>query len=55
MAVVFAAPTSVSSFSMAQQMGADADLAASMVVFTGMFSCLTIFLWTFALLRLGLM
>ncbi len=55
MAIVFAAPTSVSSFSMAQQMGADADLAASMVVFTGMFSCLTIFLWTFALLRLGLM
>ena len=55
MAITFAAPTSVSSFSMAQQMGADADLAASMVVFTGMFSCLTIFLWTFALLRLGLM
>ena len=55
MAVTFAAPTSVSSFSMAQQMGADADLAASLVVFTGMFSCLTIFLWTFALLRLGLM
>ena len=54
MAITFAAPTSVSSFSMAQQMGADADLAASMVVFTGMFSCLTIFLWTFALLRLGL-
>lgn len=55
MAITFAAPTSVSSFSMAQQMGADADLAASMVVFTGMFSCLTIFLWTFVLLRLGLM
>ena len=55
MAITFAAPTSISSFSMAQQMGADADLAASLVVFTGMFSCLTIFLWTFALLRLGLM
>ena len=55
MAVVFAAPTSVSSFSMAQQMGADADLAASLVVFTGMFSCPTIFLWTFALLQLGLL
>ncbi len=55
MAVTFAAPTSVSSFTMAQQMGADGDLAASMVVFTGMFSCLTIFLWTFLLLRLGLM
>ena len=54
MAITFAAPTSVSSFSMAQQMGADADLAASMVVFTGMFSCLTIFLCTFVLLRLGL-
>ena len=55
MAIVFAAPTSVSSFSMAQQMGADADLAAAMVVFTGMLSCLTIFLWTFTLLRLGFM
>ena len=55
MAITFAAPTSVSSFSMAQQMGADADLAASLVVFTGMFSCLTIFLWTFALLQLGLL
>ena len=54
MAIAFAAPTSVSSFSMAQQMGADADLAASMVVFTGTLSCLTIFLWMFALLHLGM-
>lgn len=54
MMVVFAAPTSVSSFAMAQQMGADSDLAASLVVFTGMGSCFTIFLWTFLLLQLGL-
>ena len=52
--VVFAAPTAVSSFTMAQQMGSDSDLAAAMVVFTGMGSCFTIFLWTFLLLQLGL-
>ena len=55
MAIIHAAPTAVSTFPMAQQMGGDADLAAAMVVFTGMFSCLTIFLCTFALLQLGLM
>ena len=54
MMVVFASPTAVSSFTMAQQMGADSDLAAAMVVFTGAFSCLTIFLWTFLLLQMGL-
>lgn len=54
MMVVFAAPTAVSSFTMAQQMGADSDLSASLVVFTGMGSCFTIFLWTFLLLQMGL-
>lgn len=54
MMVVFAAPTAVSSFTMAQQLGADSDLAAAMVVFTGAFSCLTIFLWIFLLLQMGL-
>lgn len=54
MMVVFAAPTAVSSFTMAQQMEADSDLAASLVVFTSMGSCFTIFLWTFLLLQVGL-
>lgn len=55
MAVVFCSPVAVSSFPMAQQMGADADLAASLVVFSGMFSCFTIFLFVFSLLQLGWM
>lgn len=53
-AVVFSAPTANISFNMAQQMGGDEDLAASIVVFSSMFSCFTIFLWVFLLLQLGL-
>ena len=47
--ILFGAPTAVSSFPMAQQMGADSDLAASLVVFTTAFSILTIFVWVFVL------
>lgn len=43
------APTAVSSYTMAQQMGGDADLAGEIVVFTTGISILTIFLWVFAL------
>ena len=52
--VIFAAPTAVSSFPMAQKMGGDGDLAAEIVVFTTMFSCITIFLWVFILKQLCL-
>ena len=39
-----ASPTAVSSFTMAQSMGGDSDLAAQTVVFTSVFSILTVFI-----------
>ncbi len=50
---VYASPTSVSSFPMAQQMGGNGDLAGAQVVFTTVFSVLTVFLWVFALKSFG--
>lgn len=52
--ILFGAPTAVSSFTMAQQMDGDGDLAASVVVFTTALSIVTIFLWIFALKQLML-
>jgi len=52
--ILFGAPTAVSSFTMAQQMDGDGDLAASIVVFTTALSIITIFLWIFALKQLTL-
>ena len=40
---VFASPTAVSSFTMAQSMGGDSDLAAQTVVFTSVLSIVTVF------------
>ncbi len=48
------APTAVSSFPMAQQMGGDGDLAADLVVFTTGFCILTMFLWIFFYKQLGM-
>lgn len=50
---MFCAPTAVSSFTMAQQMGGDDTLAGALVVFGSLFSVVTIFVWTFALIQLG--
>lgn len=50
---VFAAPTAVSSFIMAQSAGADADLAGETIVFTTVFSVVTIFIWIVVLSGLG--
>jgi len=50
---VFASPTAVSSYPMAQQIGGDADFAAAQVVFTTTFSSLTVFCWIFAFKMLG--
>ncbi len=47
------APTAVSSFPMAQQMGGDGELAADLVVFTTAFCILTMFLWIFLYKQLG--
>lgn len=50
---VYASPTSVSSFPMAQQMGGNSDLAGGQVVFTTVFSILTVFMWVFILKSMG--
>lgn len=50
---VFASPTAVSSYPMAQQMGGDEGLAAGQVVFTTAFSSLTVFLWVLVLKSFG--
>ena len=50
---VFASPTAVSSYPMAQQIGGDADFAAAQVVLTTAFSSLTVFLWIFIFRALG--
>ena len=50
---IFASPTSVSSFVMAKNMGADGELANQIVVVTTVSSSITIFLLIFALRSLG--
>jgi malate permease and related proteins len=50
---VFASPTAVSSYPMAQQLGGDTDFAAAQVVLTTTFSGLTVFLWIFLFKSLG--
>lgn len=51
---VFASSTAVNSFTMAQQMNGDAELAGEIVVTTSFFCSFTIFLWSFLLKRLGM-
>ncbi len=53
--IMFGAPTAVSSFTMAQQMDGDSELAGQIVVFTSAGAILTIFLWIFGLKQLGFM
>ena len=50
---VFASPTAVSSYPMAQQLGGDADFAASQVALTTAFSGITVFVWVFVFKALG--
>ena len=52
--IIFGAPTAVSSFSMAQQMGGDEQLAAQIVVVSSGLCLATLFVWIFALNALGL-
>ena len=47
--IIFAAPTAISSFTMAQQMDSDSDLAGQIVVFTSAFCVVTVFMWIFIL------
>ena len=51
---IFASPTAVNSFTMAQQMGGDAELAGDIVVVTSAVSMLTMFLWVFLFKSLGM-
>lgn len=50
---IFASPNAVNSFTMAQQMGGDAELAGDIVVTTSAVSILTMFLWIFLFKSLG--
>ena len=52
---MFVAPCATTSFNLASAMDSDADLAAQLVVFTSLFSLLTIFLWIFGLSQLGIL
>lgn len=52
--IMLSSPTAVSSFTMAQQMDADSELASQIVVFTSGLSVLTVFLWIFILKQLTL-
>ncbi|MDR0569621.1 MAG: AEC family transporter [Clostridiales Family XIII bacterium] len=53
-AISFASPTAVASYAMAKHMGGDDVLAARIVVASTFCSCLTMFLWVYALKELGL-
>ena len=50
---IFATPCAVASFVMAQQMGGDAELAGSCVVFSSAISCVTLFGWILLFKTLG--
>ena len=51
---MFAAPSAITSFTMAQQMDSDYELAGNCVIFSSAISCFTMFLWIFLLKSLGL-
>jgi predicted permease len=51
---IFASPSAVTSFTMAQQMDSDYELAGNCVVFSSAISCFTMFLWIFVLKSMGL-
>ncbi len=51
---IFASPSAVTSFTMAQQMDSDYELAGNCVIFSSAISCFTMFLWIFALKSMGL-
>ena len=52
--IAFGGPIAVSSFTMAQQMDGDADLAAELVISTTIFSVFTLFVFIFVFKTLGL-
>ena len=53
--IMFSAPVAINSFTMADQMGADSELAGQIVVFSSIFAVFTIFLWIYIVKSLGYM
>lgn len=53
--IMLTAPTAVSSFTMAEQMDGDGELAGQLVVFSSAVSVFTIFVWIFVVKQLGYM
>lgn len=51
--IMLTAPTAVSSFTMAEQMDGDGELAGQLVVFSSAASVFTIFIWIFIIKQLG--
>lgn len=51
--VIFGAPCAVSSYTMAQQMDSNAELAAGCLIFSSLFSCVTICGWIFLFRQMG--
>ncbi|HOJ10701.1 MAG TPA: AEC family transporter [Clostridiales bacterium] len=51
--VLFGGPTAVSSYVMAKDMDSDSDLAAQIVIFSTLFSMVTLFGWVFLMRSLG--
>ncbi|HEX9025236.1 MAG TPA: AEC family transporter, partial [Clostridium sp.] len=53
--IMFSAPVAINSFTMADQMGADSELAGQIVVFSSILSVFTIFTWIYVVKTLGYM
>jgi len=51
---IFASPTAVSSFTMAESMDSDGELAGNCVVFSTALSCFTMFVWIFVFKSMGM-
>ena len=51
---MFAAPAAISSYTMAEEMGSDSELAGNVVIFSFMSASFTMFLWLFIFKTLGL-
>ncbi|MCD8097666.1 MAG: AEC family transporter [Lachnospiraceae bacterium] len=51
--IIFGAPCAVSGYTMAQQMDSNGELAAGCLIFTSLFSCVTICGWIFLLEQIG--
>lgn len=51
--IMFSAPVAVNSFTMADQMGADSELAGQIVVLSSTFAIFTIFFWIYIVKTLG--